>query len=84
GAQGTASDMERQVDEILRLKKRLNGILQEHSGREIAEVERDTDRDHFMSGEQAKEWGLVDDVIATMAASETDKKDDKKKKDEEE
>ncbi|MHC4831583.1 MAG: ATP-dependent Clp protease proteolytic subunit, partial [Planctomycetota bacterium] len=59
GAQGTASDMERQVDEILRLKKRLNGILQEHSGREIAEVERDTDRDHFMSGEQAKEWGLV-------------------------
>jgi len=63
GAEGKASDIEITAREILRLKARLNEILAKHSGRSVAEVERDTDRDHFMSAEEAKEWGLVDEVV---------------------
>ena len=64
GAEGKASDIEITAREILRLKARLNEILAHHSGRSVADVERDTDRDHFMSAEEAKEWGLVDEVLA--------------------
>jgi len=63
GAEGKASDIEITAREILRLKARLNEILAKHSGRSVADVERDTDRDHFMSAEEAKEWGLVDEVV---------------------
>ena len=63
GAEGKASDIEITAREILRLKERLNEILAKHSGRKIEEVVRDTDRDHFMSAEEAKKWGLIDEVL---------------------
>lgn len=63
GAEGKASDIEITAREILRLKAKLNEILAFHSGKTVAEVERDTDRDFFMSAEEAKAWGLIDSVI---------------------
>ena len=63
GAQGKASDIEITAKEILRLKEILNGILAKHAGKGLEEVEKDTDRDHFMSAAEAKEWGIVDQVI---------------------
>lgn len=64
GAEGKASDIEITAREILRLKEVLNGILAKHSGKAVGDVVRDTDRDHFMSAEEAKAWGLVDEVLA--------------------
>ena len=64
GAEGKASDIEITAREILRLKEILNGILAKHSGKTVEEVTRDTDRDHFMSAAEAKEWGLVDKILA--------------------
>ena len=63
GAQGKASDIEITAREILRLKEMLNGILAEASGKTPEEVLKDTDRDHFMSAEEAKAWGIVDKVL---------------------
>ena len=63
GAQGKASDIEITAREILRLKDMLNGILAEASGRTIESVVNDTDRDHFMSADEAKAWGIVDKVL---------------------
>ena len=63
GAQGKASDIEITAREILRLKEMLNGILAEASGRTLEGVTNDTDRDHFMSAEEAKAWGIVDKVL---------------------
>ena len=63
GAEGKASDIEITAREILRLKEILNGILAKHSGQKLAEVIKDTDRDHFMSAEEAKEWGLIVEVL---------------------
>ncbi|MGN0832823.1 MAG: ATP-dependent Clp endopeptidase proteolytic subunit ClpP [Kiritimatiellia bacterium] len=63
GAEGKASDIEITAREILRLKEKLNEILAKHSGKKLAEVVRDTDRDHFMSAEEAKAWGLIDEVL---------------------
>ena len=63
GAEGKASDIEITAKEILRLKEILNGILAKHSGKKMDEVTRDTDRDHFMSAQEAKEWGIVDEVL---------------------
>ena len=68
GAEGKASDIEITAREILRLKACLNEILAKHSGRTVEEVERDTDRDHFMSAEEAREWGLVDEVLTPNKA----------------
>ncbi|PIE75185.1 MAG: ATP-dependent Clp endopeptidase, proteolytic subunit ClpP [Deltaproteobacteria bacterium] len=64
GAQGQASDISIQAEEILRIKKRLNEILAFHSGQTIEKIGIDTDRDNFMSGEEAKEYGLIDHVVA--------------------
>ena len=63
GAQGKASDIEITAREILRLKEMLNGILAEASGRSIESVTNDTDRDHFMSADEAKAWGIVDNIL---------------------
>lgn len=63
GAQGKATDIEITAKEILRLKDVLNRILAEASGRTLEEVTRDTDRDHFMSAEDAVYWGIVDSVL---------------------
>ena len=64
GAQGQATDINIQAQEIMRIKQILNGILSDHSGRSIEDLEKDTDRDNFMSAAQAVEYGLVDEVIA--------------------
>ena len=63
GAEGKATDIEITAKEILRLKDVLNGILAKHSGKEFADVVKDTERDYFMSAEEAKAWGLIDDVL---------------------
>lgn len=63
GAQGQATDINIQAQEIMRIKQILNSILASHSGRTIEDLERDTDRDNFMSAKQAVEYGLVDEVI---------------------
>ena len=63
GAQGKASDIEITAREILRLKDVLNGILAEASGRTAESVVQDTDRDHFMSAEEAKSWGIIDNIL---------------------
>ncbi len=62
GVQGTASDISIQAEEILRTKKRLNEILAHHSGQPLDIIERDTDRDNYMSSEEAKAYGLIDTV----------------------
>ncbi len=65
GAQGQASDVERQVEFMFKLKKRLNGILSLHSGKPIEQVANDADRDYYMTAEEAKAYGLVDEVVAS-------------------
>ena len=66
GAQGTASDISLQAKEILLLKARLNTILAKHCGQDVSKIEKDTDRDYFMSADEAKNYGLVDDVVANI------------------
>jgi len=63
GAEGTASDIHIQAREILRIREILNGILASHTGKTADQVGEDSDRDNFMSAEQAKEYGLVDEVL---------------------
>ena len=63
GVQGTASDISIQAEEILRTKRRLNEILAFHSGRSVEQVEKDTDRDRYLSSDEAKEYGLIDTVF---------------------
>jgi ATP-dependent Clp protease protease subunit len=63
GARGQATDIEIQAKEILRLKDRLNEILEKHTGQTIDRIQKDTDRDNFMSSDEAKEYGLIDQVI---------------------
>lgn len=65
GVQGQATDISIQAKEILRLKDRLNSILSKHSGRTLDEIEKSTDRDNFMSADEAKKYGLVDQVVAS-------------------
>lgn len=65
GAQGTASDIHIQATEILKMKKNLNDILAKHTGQPLDKIEKDTDRDHFLSAEETKAYGLVDEVIST-------------------
>lgn len=63
GSRGQASDIQIQAEQILKIKKRLNAILASNTGRTVEEIERDCERDHYMTAEEAKEYGLVDDVI---------------------
>ncbi len=63
GFQGQATDVDIQAREILRLREELNDIMAQHTGQPIDRINRDTERDFYMSGEQAKEYGLIDDVI---------------------
>ena len=65
GVQSTTSDISIQAKEILRLKDRLNLILSKHSGRTLDEIEKSTDRDNFMSADEAKSYGLVDNVVVS-------------------
>ena len=63
GAQGQASDIEIQANEIIKIREKLNVIMSEHTGQDIATIERDTERDNFMSAEESVEYGLIDKVI---------------------
>lgn len=63
GSQGQASDIAIQAKEILRIKDNLNKILVEHTGQEMERIQQDTDRDFFMTGEEAKNYGLIDHVM---------------------
>jgi ATP-dependent Clp protease protease subunit len=65
GVQGQAADISIQAKEILRLRDRLNEILAFHTGKEVDVIAKDTDRDNFMSAEEARLYGLVDDVLAS-------------------
>jgi ATP-dependent Clp protease protease subunit len=81
GAEGQASDVEIRVKYMLKLKQRLNSIISRHTGKDVAQVEKDCDRDNFMSAEEARNYGLVDQVvqsrreIATLATSSSAPKD---------
>ncbi|MBV8627047.1 MAG: ATP-dependent Clp endopeptidase proteolytic subunit ClpP [Paraburkholderia sp.] len=67
GGQGTAADVEIQAREVLYLRQRLNAALAERTGQTVEQIEKDTDRDNFMSAEAAKAYGLIDDVLTTRA-----------------
>ncbi len=67
GAQGTASDISIQANEILRMKEELNGILSKHTGKPLDKIKEDSDRDFFMSSKEAKDYGLVDEVLNTVS-----------------
>jgi ATP-dependent Clp protease protease subunit len=69
GAQGQASDIEIQAKEILFLRERLNKLMAEHTGQSLEVIERDTERDRFMSAEQSVDYGLVDKVITARNAN---------------
>ncbi len=75
GAQGQATDIEIQAKEILRLRANLNNIYVKHTGKKLADIEKAMERDNFMSGEEAKKFGLIDEVVEERAQVEpTDKK----------
>jgi ATP-dependent Clp protease protease subunit len=68
GFQGQATDVDIQAKEILRLREDLNNILVTHTEKPLEQIQRDTDRDFYMSGTQAKEYGLIDEVILERSA----------------
>jgi ATP-dependent Clp protease protease subunit len=70
GVQGQAADISIQAQEILRLRERINVILAEHTGKKVEEIERDTDRDFFMSAKDACDYGLVDEVVKSRRSVE--------------
>ncbi|HEY7894533.1 MAG TPA: ATP-dependent Clp endopeptidase proteolytic subunit ClpP [Gemmatimonadaceae bacterium] len=75
GAQGTASDIEIQAREILYLRSKMNELMAKHTGRTVEQIERDVDRDRFMSSDEAKQYGLIDNVIVqARALATTDRK----------
>src|SRR5467141_3368055 len=67
GFQGQATDIQIQANEILRLRQTLNDILAKHTGQPVEKIERDTERDFFMSAEEAKGYGIIDDIILSTA-----------------
>ncbi|WP_102346684.1 ATP-dependent Clp endopeptidase proteolytic subunit ClpP [Bacillus sp. Marseille-P3661] len=73
GTQGQATDIQIHAKRIIQMREKLNEIMAERSGQPIEVINRDTERDNFMSAEQAREYGLIDKVITTSAATETKK-----------
>ncbi|CAN8063076.1 unnamed protein product [Agarophyton chilense] len=71
GAQGQASDIAIHATEILNLRKRLNGIYVKHTGRALKEIETRMERDHFMSADEANQFGLIDEVVPPRSKEET-------------
>ncbi len=80
GFQGQHSDIEIQAREISRIRENLDQILASHSGKDQKTVNKDTERDHFMTGEEAKTYGLIDNVITKRTEVKDDKDKDKDKK----
>ncbi|MBU0505469.1 MAG: ATP-dependent Clp endopeptidase proteolytic subunit ClpP [bacterium] len=79
GTQGQATDIEIHAREILRLKDELNRILSHHTKQPLKRIQQDTDRDYFMSGLEAKEYGLIDSVVAYRSDTKDEKKTEKTK-----
>ena len=75
GFQGQASDIDIHAREILKLKDKLNRILQHHTGQDLETIEADTDRDKFMSAEDAREYGLIDEVLTARQGEKTEAED---------
>ena len=78
--QGQATDVEIQAKEILRMRERLNDILSHHTGQPLEKIQHDTDRDFFMSGEEAREYGIIDKVIVERETPEENAEDKGPKK----
>ena len=72
GLGGQASDIEIHARELLKLKDKLNRLLAQHCGRDLADLERDTDRDNYMSAEEARAYGLIDQVLETRDSIKAD------------
>ena len=70
GTQGTASDISIQAEEILRLKKRINEVLAGHTGKSAEQITKDTDRDYYMTSEEAKAYGIIDNILVKKARIE--------------
>jgi ATP-dependent Clp protease protease subunit len=68
GAQGQASDIDIQAKEILRLRAYINGLIVKHTGHSIERIEKDTERDYFMSAEEARQYGIIDEVVSKQIA----------------
>ncbi len=77
GVQGQISDIEIQANEIIRYREVLNQILAKHTGQTMEQIAKDTDRDFFMGAEDAKKYGVVDDIVTKVPGGEPDEKDDK-------
>jgi ATP-dependent Clp protease, protease subunit len=77
GFQGQASDIARHAEDILKIKRRLNEIYVNHTGRDYDTIDKTLDRDHFMSAEEAKEFGLIDQVLSKRAEDAEEAKDTK-------
>ena len=71
GAKGQATDIEIEAKEILRMKTMLNGLLAEHSGQSIEKIKADTERDHYLSAQEAVEYGLIDKVVTNISNTPT-------------
>ena len=69
GAQGQATDIDIQAKEILIIRERLNRLMAEHTGQKLETIERDTERDNFMNAQAAKDYGLIDEVLATRPST---------------
>ena len=69
GTRGQATDIKIQAEEILRMREHLNGILSRHTGQPLERIAADTERDYYMSADQAKTYGIIDEVVAKRAAS---------------
>ena len=78
GFQGQHTDIEIQAKEISRIRSILDGILAKHSGKSVSQVNKDTERDHYMTGEEAKTYGLIDSVISRREEAKSDDKSKKK------
>ena len=73
GFQGTASDVRIQAEEILKMKKRINEIIALHTGKTIEQIEKDSDRDYYMAAEEAKAYGLIDNILTKKQDSRKEK-----------
>ena len=67
GYQGQATDLEIHTNEVLKTRERLNKIMAQHSGKKMEEIQKDTDRDNFMGGDEAAEYGLIDSVLSSRS-----------------
>ena len=72
GMEGTATELDIHAKEVLKVKKRMNEILQKHTGKSLDELEKDTDRDNFMTAEEANQYGLVDAVLEKLPMNDTE------------